>query len=79
MLLGYSIVNGEALKTSQGSFKGFDPATGTTLEPDYHYASVDDLNHAAELADEAFGAYSKLSGKERGKFLRHFTWEGNCG
>jgi NADP-dependent aldehyde dehydrogenase len=73
MLLGYSIVNGEALKASQGSFKGFDPATCTTLEPDFHYASVDDLNRAADLADEAFGAYSKLSGKERGKFLRHIA------
>ena len=73
MLLGYSIVDGEALKTEAGSFKGLNPSTGETLEPAFHYATLDDLDHAADLADEAFASYSKLSGTEKGKFLRHIA------
>lgn len=73
MLLGYSIVDGEAQKTEAGSFKGLNPTTGATLEPAFYYASLDDLDHAADLADEAYATYSKLPGKEKGKFLRHIA------
>ena len=76
MLLGYSIVDGESLKSNSangqgGTFAALDPTTGATLEPAYHYASLEDVDHAADLADEAYLTYSKLPGKEKGKFLRH--------
>lgn len=70
MLLGYSIINGEPHKVSGGTFSGFNPATGQSLEPAFHYASVDDLNRAAELAEDAFASYRNLPGKQKGRFLR---------
>ena len=69
-LHGCSIVNGASRPGSGNAFNGFDPATGTQLEPVYHGASIEDLNVAAELADEAFATYGKLPGRERARFLR---------
>jgi alpha-ketoglutaric semialdehyde dehydrogenase len=73
MLSGYSIVDGESQKPGKGTFAGFNPATGQSLEPEFHYASLDDLNRAADLAEEAFDSYRNLPGKEKGKFLRHIA------
>jgi NADP-dependent aldehyde dehydrogenase len=77
MLTGFSIVNGKPLEanidSSGGSFHGIDPATGTKLEPRYHYASLEDLDRAAELAEEAFATYSRLPGRERAQLLRHIA------
>jgi alpha-ketoglutaric semialdehyde dehydrogenase len=60
---------------SQGSGKGkafhaFDPATGQSIEPAYYSATTEDLLNAAELAAEAFPAFSRTSGRERAAFLR---------
>jgi len=81
MLTGYSIVDGKPLEASSeagldsnvGSFHGIDPATGMKLEPAYNYASLEDLDRAANLAEDAFAVYSKLSGRERAIFLRHIA------
>jgi NADP-dependent aldehyde dehydrogenase len=77
MLTGFSIVNGKPLEanieSSGGSFRGIDPATGTKLEPVYHYAALEDLDRAARLAEEAFAVYSRLPGRERARFLRHIA------
>ena len=73
MLLGYSIISGESHKVSSGTFTGFNPATGEKLEPDFHYASVDDLNRAADLAEEAFETYRNTAPSLKAKFLRHIA------
>ena len=72
-LQGCSIVNGESRPGSGAAFRGFDPAAGAQLEPVYHCASVEDLNLAADLAEEAFAIYSKLPGREKARFLRHIA------
>jgi NADP-dependent aldehyde dehydrogenase len=46
---------------------------GTQLEPAYRCATLEDLNVAADLADEAFARFGKLSGQEKGRFLRHIA------
>jgi NADP-dependent aldehyde dehydrogenase len=69
-LQGHSIINGETKSGTGATFYGVDAATGERLEPVYHCASIEDLKQAADLADEAFTAYRKLSGAERGRFLR---------
>ena len=64
-LRGYSIVDGEI----EGNWRRVSrrrPAKGEQLEPVYHCASIDDLNLAADLAEEAFVAFRKLSGREQG-------------
>lgn len=73
MLLGYSIINGEPHKVSGGTFTGFNPATGEKLEPQFHYASVDDLNRAADLAEEASESFRNTAPPVRAKFLRQIA------
>ncbi|MGO9491839.1 MAG: aldehyde dehydrogenase (NADP(+)) [Terracidiphilus sp.] len=72
-LHGNSIVNGASREGRGETFYGIDPATGERLEPAYRCATLDDLNQAAELADEAFAVYRKTSGKERAAFLRRIA------
>ncbi|AOS45429.1 NADP-dependent fatty aldehyde dehydrogenase [Lacunisphaera limnophila] len=52
------------------SFKAFDPAKGTPIEPSFLSASAADVARAAELAAAAAPALARLSGAARGKFLR---------
>ena len=66
-------MNGASRPGSGAAFYGFDPAAGTRLEPVYHGASIEDLNAAADLADEAFATYGKLPGREKARFLRHIA------
>src|SRR5580658_9402220 len=54
-------------------FTAINPATGSPLEPKFFAASADDLERAAALAQGAFPVYSKLSGKQKGAFLRQIA------
>ena len=72
-LRGYSIIDGQSSETIGATFNGVDPATGAKLEPVYRCASQADVDRAADLAEEAFIAYRKLSGRERARFLRHIA------
>jgi NADP-dependent aldehyde dehydrogenase len=47
--------------------------TGVDLEPAYHYAPVEDVDWAANLAEDAFAVYSRVSGREKARFLRHIA------
>jgi len=73
MIHGHLILNGESRVGSGPAFAGVDPATGERLEPLFHSASTEEVELAANLADEAFTVYSRLSGQERGRFLRHIA------
>jgi len=73
MLFGHSILNGEPREGTGAAFAGFNPVTGDRLDPVYHCASTEDVDLAANLAEEAFGIYAKLPGTEKGRFLRHIA------
>jgi len=73
MLLGYSILDGEPRAGIGAAFAAFNPATGVRLDPVFHSASMEDVDLAAHLAEEAFAIYGKLSGQEKGRFLRHIA------
>ncbi|HEV8592763.1 MAG TPA: aldehyde dehydrogenase (NADP(+)) [Pyrinomonadaceae bacterium] len=55
------------------TFYAFNPQTGKTIEPDFHSATLDELNQAAGLADEARIPYGSLPGKTRAVFLRQIA------
>ena len=69
-LTGTSFLGSHRGATAGVIFHAQNPTTGTPLEPAYHSASLDDLNHAATQAAEAFQSYRTLSGKARAAFLR---------
>lgn len=73
MLSGNSIIEGEIRKGTGSEFAGLNPVTGARLDPVYHSATAEDVALAATLAGEAFEVYSKLSGAEKGRFLRHIA------
>ena len=55
------------------TFYAFNPQTGKTIEPKFHSATLDELNRAAGLADEARIPYGNLPGKTRAVFLRQIA------
>jgi 2,5-dioxopentanoate dehydrogenase len=69
-LTGQSFL-GNARGASDGAgFQAANPQTGELLPPVYYSASAADVNAAAEMAAEAFGSYSQVSGKAKAAFLR---------
>jgi 2,5-dioxopentanoate dehydrogenase len=73
MLQGQSIVNGRATAGTEAVFSAINPAAGTALEPSFYSASAEDVNRAAQLAEEAFASYGRLSGSEKARFLRRIA------
>ena len=47
-----------------------NPATGARLEPGFVPATAQEVDRAVNLASQAFEAYQRVSGRERGAFLR---------
>jgi 2,5-dioxopentanoate dehydrogenase len=49
---------------------GVNPATGERLQPGFTPATAEEVDLAAQLAAEAFEVYQRISGRDRGAFLR---------
>jgi alpha-ketoglutaric semialdehyde dehydrogenase len=67
---GGSLIGFGSSGTGGASFKAFDPAKNTPLEPSFISATTDDVDRAVELAAAAAPVLALLSGAARGKFLR---------
>jgi alpha-ketoglutaric semialdehyde dehydrogenase len=51
-------------------FRAVNPANRERLQPDFFAATANEIDTAVRLASEAFLSYSRISGKEKGAFLR---------
>lgn len=72
-LTGRSIIGfGRGNENSQ-TFTAFNPANGNAEEPIFYSASLEELNKAADLADQARIAYGKTSGRDKALFLRQIA------
>jgi 2,5-dioxopentanoate dehydrogenase len=69
-LYGCSLIGSKLGAAGGAVFYGSNPATGEALEPGYHTASAQDVEHAARLAATAFPIYGNLDGAAKGTFLR---------
>ena len=47
-----------------------DPTSGQRLQPGFFAATAEEVELAVRIASEAFGTFSRVSGRERGAFLR---------
>jgi 2,5-dioxopentanoate dehydrogenase len=57
--------------TSRGeALYAMNPATGQRLQPGFISATMEEVDLAVRLAAEGFESYRKLSGRDRGAFLR---------
>jgi NADP-dependent aldehyde dehydrogenase len=69
-LKGTSIIGFSRGAESGDAFTAFDPSTGNAVEPKFHSATVEELDRAASLAEDARLKYGNVSQRERAKFLR---------
>src|ERR1051326_2079679 len=69
-LEGLSILGQSRVKAAGKAVPAINPATGSDLAPAYHWATLDDVARAAELATEAFAEYRHWPAARRAKFLR---------
>src|SRR6184192_2525385 len=64
LLLGDNAVQGTA-----ETFRAFNPSTTEFMEPEFHGASVEQVDAACKLAAQAFDTYRNTSLEERATFL----------
>jgi 2,5-dioxopentanoate dehydrogenase len=67
---GTSIIGFSRGSETADTFTAFDPSTGNPIDPPFHSATMDELEQAAALADDARLKYAALPGRARTKFLR---------
>jgi NADP-dependent aldehyde dehydrogenase len=53
-----------------GEFRAVNPQSGDLLEPRFTSSAIEDVDAAAQAAEQAFQVYRRLSGRERARFLR---------
>jgi len=72
-LQGTSLIAGVRGATGGPRFRAADPATGKTLEPEFHEASSAEAAHAMESAAAAFADYHNRPAGERAAFLERIA------
>ena len=65
-----SILGSQTAANTGRAFRAVDATTGEALEPQFHVASSDDVERAAQLATAAFATYGALDATHRARFLR---------
>jgi len=69
-LSGRSLIGSREGGGSSQPLFATDPTTGQQLQPAFVAATAEEVELAVRLAAEAFAAYSRVPGRERGAFLR---------
>jgi 2,5-dioxopentanoate dehydrogenase len=68
-LTGQMIIAGSPVRGSGAEIRGFDPNTGSELEPAYRYGDASHVEAACAAATTAFGEYRATSRERRASFL----------
>ena len=69
-LNGRSLIGFRDGAGGQDAFWAMNPAKGERLEPQFFPATADEIEAAVRLGHAAFSTYGRLSGREKGAFLR---------
>jgi 2,5-dioxopentanoate dehydrogenase len=69
-LSGRSIIGFHSGTLTNQTFHATNPKSGEHLEPSFIAAAPNDVNRAVDLAHHAFASYSRVSGRDKGAFLR---------
>lgn len=72
-LKGTSIIGFARGARSGITFTAFDPSNGDAVGPDFHSATLEELELAARLADEARLPFGLIPGSEKAVFLRRIA------
>jgi NADP-dependent aldehyde dehydrogenase len=74
-LRGLSLLAGTPGQTGGATFRAINPSTGELLAPDFHEASLAEVDRAANAAADAFARYRLLPGADRARFLETIATE----
>ena len=69
-LLGHSFIGFARGQSTAAAYRAINPATATSLEPDFFPATAAEADRACALAAQATPALAALSGKQKAAFLR---------
>src|SRR5262245_37882892 len=72
-LEGLSILGQNRVKAAGKPTAAMNPTTGAALEPGYSWATAQDVEQAAQLANKAFAEYRQWPAKRRAGFLRRIA------
>ena len=70
MITGKNYIGNQLSAKGNKAFKTFNPLLNIDNQWEITEASKEEINQAADLASEAFRAYSKISGIRKAEFLR---------
>ena len=68
-LTGNLLIGAQEVAATTGSMKALNPATNAEIEPLFAFGGIDDVDRAAQLADDAFDSYNGTSLTKRAAFL----------
>ncbi|MFL6375562.1 MAG: aldehyde dehydrogenase (NADP(+)) [Pyrinomonadaceae bacterium] len=69
-ITGRSWIGQQRGELTDDTFHAYSPGTGEAVDPPFHSATMDELDRAAKLADEARLPLGNTTGRERAPFLR---------
>lgn len=69
-ITGDNLIGGVPSRAGGVRLRAVDPQSGATLEPEFAEATTDEIELAAQLADEAFEVYAGRTPAQRAAFLR---------
>ena len=70
VLKGTSLIGFSRGSETRETFTAFNPTTGNAVEPTFYSATIEELDRAASLADDARLKYGNASQRDRARFLR---------
>ncbi|MEK7695996.1 MAG: aldehyde dehydrogenase (NADP(+)) [Pseudomonadota bacterium] len=68
-ITGEMLIGASAVRGTEETFYGINPATGEQLEPAFHSGNANDVERACVLAEAAFDAYRATTPEQRAQFL----------
>lgn len=68
-LTGNLLIGAQEFAATAGSMKALNPATNAEIEPLFAFGGIEEVDRAAQLADDAFDSYNGTSLIERAAFL----------
>jgi 2,5-dioxopentanoate dehydrogenase len=74
-LHGRSIIAGHLSSTTGRTFRPVSPLDSQELEPSFHEGTLDDVEHAARHAEEAFAIYRRTTAEQRAALLDRIAEE----
>lgn len=72
-LTGNLLIGAREVSDTAGRMKALNPATNAEIEPSFAFGGIDEVAHAARLADDAFDSYNSTTLEARAAFLERIA------